>query len=175
MNEKARLALIETMVSYLNDSKDMAYRLGKGHRRWDYVKRHLEYQPRQIGKWFEIAVCYICGYLWRQSGYTFRVEYSVELDMAGIDLQLKHFGRRINLQLKYGQDNNTAPDGVYTVLWQPGMTPANLLSQMRFNLLFTEFGDRWLRLNQDEWNTIHNVLMGINKMYQIRRSHYENQ
>lgn len=167
-------ALLQYKLQLLENEKTAAYAAGRSHEHWDKFKRHIDYSPAQIGLWFEISVAYILGYVWREDGFTFRAEFGASLDAKGVDVRLRHFGRVIDIQLKYGYDNGHKAQNAHTVLWQPGMTPRHLFAQMRFDLLFKEWGERWFKLNAAEYETVKYILADLNHMWQIRQMRYEN-
>ena len=167
-------AMLGIKLQELAEAKISAYEAGKSHEYWDKFKRHLDYNPKQIGLWFEIAIAYILGYVWREDGFTFRAEFDAALDASGVDARLRHFGRVIDLQLKYGYDNGHKATDAYTVLWMPGMTPRHLFAQMKFDLLFKEWGDQWFKLNADEYETVKYILVDLNRMWQIRQLYCDN-
>lgn len=164
--------LLQYKLQQITELKKAAYAAGKSHMYWDKFKRTIE-RPNQIGLWFEIAICYICGFIWREDGFTFRTKFDAELDAQGVDIRLKHFGRVIDLQLKYGHDNGHAAQTAYTVIWKPGMTPRHLLWQMKFPELFKEFGEKWLKLNPQEYAVVKYVLADVNTMFRTRQSYFE--
>ena len=148
------MACVGTSIWILEKAKKFAWNCGLQHVSWQTVRFSLRgYQIREKGRWLEIAMVYLFGWM----NLPMRISFTQEEDKAGADLVFRKTGINdpLRIQLKWNNyKNNDAKyeaKGIIVVHVDTSMEVDDVLVQFHFERLL---GDDWSKYFTEEYKKL---------------------
>lgn len=152
---------IGTSIWLLEKSKKFAWDCGLQHIPWQNVKSNLKsYQIREKGRWLEVAMAYLFGFM----NLPMRISFAQEDDKAGADLVFKKTGINEPLRIQLKRNNYKNNDakyeakGIVVVHVDYNMDVNSILKQFHFERLL---GEKWDDYFANHKNLISKILKSI--------------